>query len=74
MSLSSTAQVLCRIPNFEETGLPQLSSFGISGRFQPLSPGKRQVTHVLLTLSPLNNNKLLFRATCMPHPRRQHSI
>ena len=33
--------------------MPCLTSFGISGRFQPLFPGRRQIIYVLLTLAPL---------------------
>ena len=33
--------------------MPHTTSFGISTRFQVLSPGLRQVTYVLLTLPPL---------------------
>ncbi len=33
--------------------MPCSTSSGISGRFQPLFPGRRQIIHVLLTLAPL---------------------
>ena len=33
--------------------MPYTTSFGISGRFQPLFPGQRQIIYVLLTLAPL---------------------
>ena len=33
--------------------MPYTTSFGISGRFQPLFPGQRQISYVLLTLAPL---------------------
>ena len=33
--------------------MPCATSFGISGRFQPLFPGQRQIIYVLLTLAPL---------------------
>src|SRR5260221_2579832 len=33
--------------------MPCTPSFGISGRFQPLFPGRRQIIYVLLTLAPL---------------------
>jgi hypothetical protein len=33
--------------------MPCTTSFGISGRFQPLFPGRRQIIYVLLTLAPL---------------------
>ena len=54
--------------------MPYKTSFGISGRFQPLSPGTRWVIHVLLTLPPLKSSCPLFRSTCMPHPHCQRSI
>lgn len=44
-----------RVPYFDEPELPPATSFGISGCFRPLSPGKRQVIHVLLTLPPLSS-------------------
>jgi hypothetical protein len=34
--------------------MPTITTFGISDRFQSLFQSKRQVTHVLLTLPPLN--------------------
>ena len=43
------------VPHFDAVELPHCTSSGISGRFQPLFPGKRQITHVLLTLSPLRS-------------------
>ena len=54
--------------------IPHTTSFGISGRFQPLSPGIRQVIHVLLTLPPLSCSCPQLRSTCMPHPHCQRSI
>jgi hypothetical protein len=29
------------VPNFHNQEIPPVTTFGISGRFQPLSPGKR---------------------------------
>src|SRR5690348_13703347 len=40
-------------PPLMTPGCPIVTSSGISGRFQPLSPSERQITHVLLTLAPL---------------------
>ena len=48
--------------------------FGISVRFQTLFPTSGQVTHVLLTLSPLTSGCPEVRSTCMPNPRRQRSF
>ncbi len=67
-------KVIFMIPYFDEREIPHITSLGISGRFQPLFPSKRYVTYVLLTLSPLSDSCLSLRSTCMPHPRRQHSI
>ena len=39
-------------------GCPQLTSCGISSRFQLLSPTERQVAHTLLTRPPLSQSKL----------------
>jgi hypothetical protein len=61
-------------PPLSSQVMPPKTSFGISGRFQPLSPGIRWVIHVLLTLPPLNSSCPLFRSTCMPHPHCQRSI
>ena len=38
---------------------------GISSRFQLLSPTERQVSHALLTRSPLSKPEGLPRSTCM---------
>ena len=54
--------------------MPLVTSSGISGRFQPLSRGIGQITHVLLTRSPLKEDCSSFRSTCMSHPRRQRSV
>jgi hypothetical protein len=62
------------VPHFHAGKMPYRTSSSISGRFQPLFLSKGCVTHVLLTLPPLNSGCPLFRSTCMPHPRRQHSI
>ena len=46
-------------------GCPQITLCGISSRFQLLSPTERQVSHALLTRSPLSNPEGLPRSTCM---------
>ena len=74
MDSSSTVRLIYRVPYFDNDESPHHTSFGISGRFQPLSQSRRQIIHVLLTLPPLSCSKLQLRSTCMPHPRRQHSI
>ncbi len=55
MDSSLTARSLSRSPTLKKDRCQSFSSFGISGRFQPLFPGKRQIIHVLLTLPPQSN-------------------
>ena len=48
---------------------------GISIPLGMLSPARRQVSHALLTRSPLYSRiNSLSRSTCMPNPRRQRSF
>ena len=47
--------ILKRIAPFPAAPCGAVGLCGISSRFQLLSPTLRQVTHVLLTRSPLNN-------------------
>ena len=49
---------------------------GISGRFQPLSPAKGQIIHLLLTRLPLYtlSEESFNRATCMYEACRQRSF
>ena len=63
-----------QVPYFNKLKLSLTITFGISARFQTLFPSWGHVIHVLLTLSPLCGDCSLHRTTCMPHPRRQHSI
>ena len=72
--LHSYRKASFKVPHFDTQVMPLGIAFGISGRFQPLSPGKRQIIHVLLTLSPLREDYSSLRATCMSHPRRQRSV
>ena len=50
-------------------GCPQITLCGISSRFQLLSPTERQVSHALLTRSPLKQNRNLasVRLACVRH-------
>ena len=56
-------------------GCPLAASCGISSRFQLLSPTERQVSHALLTRSPLSstsinrslNPSILVRLACVRH-------
>ena len=50
-------------------GCPQITLCGISSRFQLLSPTERQVSHALLTRSPLsdNRNHHSVRLACVRH-------
>ena len=50
-------------------GCPQEVSCGISSRFQLLSPTERQVSHALLTRSPLSNPRRNYpvRLACVRH-------
>ncbi len=66
MNLSLTAR-LRRVPHFNDDESITITTFGISGRFQPLFPSKRQVIHVLLTLSPLSNRSYFVRLACLIH-------
>jgi hypothetical protein len=53
-------------------GCPRVILARITRPFGQLSGMKGQLTHVLLTRSPLRNPKVR-RSTCMPNPRRQRS-
>ena len=50
-------------------GCPQITLCGISSRFQLLSPTERQVSHALLTRSPLSNLRRNYpvRLACVRH-------
>ena len=50
-------------------GCPLETLCGISSRFQLLSPTERQVSHALLTRSPLSKNRSLYsvRLACVRH-------
>ena len=67
-----SAHFVHRFKNQERTevtdniqGCPQMTLCGISSRFQLLSPTERQVSHALLTRSPLSITEVIPRSTCM---------
>ena len=51
--------------NFQLTPMREKVIFGIRPRFQGLSQSTGQITHVLLTRSPLIHPERLHRSTCM---------
>ena len=55
---------------------PPETTFGISHSLERLSPTRGQVSHALLTRSPLRSKSCPSeqRSTCMPNPRRQRSF
>ena len=57
------------VPHFNVLERTPDTTSGISDRFQSLSPGLRQVIHVLLTLSPLDIDRslCLVRLACLIH-------
>ena len=65
-------------PSFSPSFMRRTTTFGISSPFGKLSPASRQVTYVLLALSPLSFPMYCytgnFRSTCMPNPRCQRSF
>ena len=65
-----------RSPPFPANTCVLAGLFGISSRFQLLSPSQRQIIHVLLTRSPLKplSKPKGLRPTCMFKTRRQRSF
>ena len=58
--------------SFIHGSLTPVNTWGISSPFELLSPASGQVTHVLLTRSPLTTSLLSVRLTCIRHAASVH--